>query len=134
MKPEQIKEITKMLNAFKAPRTSFSRAEFMDFVTRNNISYKNVIVSAMLHKDIIVRDGQGMYRFTTSFPIHYSKIQDLYDYMRDWVTNGHGRRRTNKVTTKVTTEVVVKEDNITEAQAVRKLKSLGYKLYKYTEI
>lgn len=132
MKSEQIKEITKMLNAFKASRTCFSRAEFMDFVTKNNISYKNVIASAMLHKDIIVRDGQGMYRFTSSSPIHYSKIQALYDYMKDWVTNGHGRRRTNKVTSKPI-ETVVKED-ITEAQAVRKLKSLGYKLYKYTEI
>lgn len=133
MKPEQIKEITKMLNAFKASRTRFSRAEFMDFVTKNNISYKNVIASAMLHKDIIVRDNEGMYRFTISSPIHYSRIQDLYDYMKDWVTNGHGRRRTNKVITEIN-KVIIKEDNITEAQAVRKLKSLGYKLYKYTEI
>lgn len=115
------KEVTKLINEFKAKYETFTRQNFYDFCLKNNIPYRQHWLVRLIGNNVVQRIRHGQYIWIGKDPVFIGIVNIILVDMKDYFI---GHKKDNGI------KVIKHVETSKEQEAIDYLKSLGYKIMK----
>ena len=132
---ERAKLTAKCINTIKLNNFhSFTSSEIATALKKTHCPYSQFILGVLFKCNIVSKIGTNIYSFNTSDPIYFKVLQKEMDYLsqrqQDYTDRSQAKKKTNSTPETITLVTKLKSDDVLIGEAIKLLKTLGYKISK----